>query len=161
MVMCCNVFTGENVHAGVEKSGSIVQGKCQRGKRPTGMSNCGSERRMSVDLLCRSVAYPARKIPLHYVTIHIKKKNQRYKSESSALDEIQNERSRCVAAVTDCSKRQDRKRQTQTSEISTCLLDDAGIACSCIKLHCCTFTTTLLTFTNQSINQSLDQLSQG
>jgi len=34
----------------------------------------------------------------------IKKKVQSYKSESSALDEMQNERTRCIATVVDCSK---------------------------------------------------------
>jgi len=37
---------------------------------------------------------------------------QGYKSESSALYEMQNVRSQCVATVGDCSKRPDRKRRT-------------------------------------------------
>jgi len=37
---------------------------------------------------------------------------QGYKSEFSALYEMQNARSRCVATVGDCSRRLDRKRRT-------------------------------------------------
>jgi len=37
---------------------------------------------------------------------------QGHKSESSALDEMQNERLQCIATVADCSKRPDCKRRT-------------------------------------------------
>jgi len=40
---------------------------------------------------------------------------QGYKSESSALDRMQNARSRCVATVADCSRRSDRKRRTHVA----------------------------------------------
>jgi len=63
---------------------------------------------------------------------------QGHKSESSALDEIQNARSRCVATVADCSRRQDRKRRThvvRNQHVFVGWCTDFYIICYYIRLH--------------------------